>query len=199
MSTLSRNAEVLKFFAEKGAGLGLTRLQKLAYLADLESRKVLGHPISEFRYLWYNHGPFDKALYTAREELVRKGFAEPEEGFTLFGNFERRTLDTGREVVYSFTPAEREILEYVARVYLSTNLTDTLAHVYATEPMRAATRGQPIPMELVDRRDRDAIGFDLEEVIAAERDIEQGNYTLASDFFNGLRAQISAGRPLTNH
>lgn len=199
MGALSRNAEVLKYFSEKAQGLGVTHLQKLAYLADLEARKLLGRPISEFEYIWHHHGPFDKALYHARDELAAKGFVERDERYTIYGSVEKRTFDTGKSAEYSFSPAEREILDYVARTYVPAGLSDVLAHVYQTEPMKQAVRGRRVPVEVLDNRDRAAIGFDLEEVLAAERDLDNGRYTLATDFFNGLRAQISSGRPVANH
>src|SRR5688572_29443700 len=107
---LSKNAQVLKFFLQQCKdGAGRTRLQKLAYLADLESRKLLGHPISDFNYIWHHHGPFDSALYDAINELSIKGYATKSEIDYGQGYVEHSARDTGAPALLDFTPGEVEI------------------------------------------------------------------------------------------
>jgi hypothetical protein len=68
MTSLSRNAQVLRYLLEVAPGVGHTKLAKFAYLADLEARKYLGGPVSEFRYVRDQHGPFDaKRFFAARD------------------------------------------------------------------------------------------------------------------------------------
>src|SRR5213594_2550199 len=83
---MSRNAEVLQIILQQaGKPLAGVRLLKLAYLADLYAWRVLGHPISDFQYHRYHHGPFDKAFYEARDSLIEEGLVETEETTTSEG------------------------------------------------------------------------------------------------------------------
>jgi hypothetical protein len=193
MATLSRNAQVLKFFAQHCKGIGRTKLQKLAYISDVEARKLLGHPITSFEYYWHHHGPFDGRLYEAIEELDVTGYVQ--QGEINFGSgYQRKTvIDKGLPTVFDFTPAELTVLEYVASEYIGTPLTELLSEVvYESEPMLAVNaRGERLPMEILDNTQKNAIGFDLEEVIAAEQAAKAGDYVLASDFFNALRTSFS--------
>ena len=54
------------------------------------------------------------------------------------------------------------------------------------------SKHERIPMEVVDNRARRALGYDLETVLSEEAEIDRGNYVLASDFFDGLRAETLA-------
>jgi uncharacterized protein YwgA len=192
MAPLSKNAQVLKFFAQRCKGVGTTQLQKFAYLADVEARRLLGRPVTDFDYFWHHYGPFDSSLYGAIDELVGAGHAR--QGEIDYGMAVKKTVtDSGHPAVFEFSPAELEILEYVASTYSQTPLNDLLYEVvYETEPMKAVkTKGERLPMEIVDNTQRNSIGFDLEEVIAAECAAKAGNFVLASDFFNGLRASFS--------
>lgn len=190
--SISKNAQVLKFFAQQCEGLGYVRLQKLAYLADLESRELLGRPVSDFEYIWYTHGPFDRCFYDALEELDRNELVHQEEKRLKNGRTFKHVQDTGRSVAFDFTPAELEILIYVARTYTRTKLEELLDDiVYETEPMKeVAGRGERLPMEIANNKKRGDIGFDLDEVIAAEQRIESGAFVDLDTFFHGLQAEL---------
>jgi len=191
MPFLSRNAQVLKYFAQQCPAVGRTKLLKLAYLADLESRQLLGHPVSSFDYIWYDHGPFDTALYSAIEELKAHGMADEEEVVVGLGYIEQRLVDTGQPAMFDFSPAESEILYYVATKYQRTALRELLSEVvYETGPMKAVQRkGERLPMETLDGNQRDRIGFDLEDIIAAEQEIDAGHFRPADEFFDELRSK----------
>lgn len=194
VAPLSRNAQVLKFFLQQApTGIVITKLQKLAYLADLEARKYLGQPITTFDYYWHDHGPFDGALYTAKSELVDDGYAE-EEQREYFGYRERRVIDRGRSASFDFDTYELEVLSFVADTYLETELRKLLPEVvYKTRPMKAVKRrGERLPMEQVNNTGEAELGYDPKAVIEGEAAITRGDYILASDFFDGLRRQADA-------
>ncbi len=191
MKTLSRNAQVLKAICERRPDLGITKLLKLAYLADLEARKLLGHPISEFQYIRYHHGPFDTDVYNAVGELEAHGHVSRYEANYRPGYHKHGVRNKPTTFGHGLSPAEVEIIDYVVKSYGPMPLNTLLDKVYATEPMRAVERfEQSLPMHVVDNAEKDEIGVDLEEIIARERRIEQGHYILGPDLFNGLRTQI---------
>jgi uncharacterized protein YwgA len=182
---------MLKFFLQQTPkGLGQTRLQKLAYLADLEARKLIGRPISDFRYTFHHYGPFDSALYDAIQELTETGYASRSEVDYGEGFVEKRVRDTGRPALLDFAPAELEILSYVVEKYTRTPLKSLLDDVvYETEPMKnVQKRGQQLDMDRMNNVDKRRLGFDLEKVIEAERATDRP----AKDFFNELRAKVLA-------
>lgn len=200
MKDLSRNAEILRYFLEERGALNHTRLLKLAYLADLSARRLLGRPISAFSYFFHHHGPFDPALYDALGELKRAGWAEERLEYYSDRKYEQRVSWTGPSGLASFSPAEREILGHVTRTYAGMPLDQLLDDVvYQTEPMKAAQRGSTIPMADQNDAERNELGFDLEQVLAAERDALQGNYMTGRDFFDALRATIAPDGTRQHH
>ena len=175
MPTISRNAQVLRYLLDADPGVGRTKLAKYAYLADLEARKYLGRPISEFRYIFDRHGPFDaRAFFAAKEELQRAGLAIESE--VALGSYVEHSLKpTDCALEYNFSLAEARVLEYVAKTYLSTSarvLCDEV--VYKTEPMQKAKPGKPLPMGQMDRDRGDDLGFDLDRMLAGEESAEAG-------------------------
>lgn len=197
MQDLTRNALVLKFFTQHGRCVGRTKLIKLSYLADLHARELLGRPITDFRYKWWDHGPFDDQFYSAASELVDAGLATEDVVQYPTGQVGKPLRDTGEPAVFEWSQAEAHILAYVVTQYMHTSLSSLLEDVvYQTEPMTYVRDhghlGDPVPMERVNDKLKRHLGFDLEETLRAERDASAGRFKLAADFFDELRAKIVA-------
>lgn len=71
---LSRSAQLIRYLVESVAGAGRTQIVKFLYLADLESRRHLGRPLSTFDYIWYDYGPFDSEILSQLDQLCHKGY-----------------------------------------------------------------------------------------------------------------------------
>jgi hypothetical protein len=193
--SLSRNAQVLKYFAQQHTrGIGRMRLQNLAYLADLEARRYLGKPVTTFEYTWSNNGPLDDGLYAAIDEIERLGLASQIE-IPWPSYVEHRLVDAGKAVPFTFTAPESAVLSFVADKYLDSPLARLLSEVvYETRPMQDVGRkGDRLPMEIVDNEGRNELGYDLEAVLEAEKEMEQGRFTTASALFDELRGRIGTG------
>ena len=194
MGQLTRNAQVLKFFAQAFDGIGSTQLLKLAYMADLEARKYLGRPITTFNYTFHNHGPFDRAFYDAVEELCSGGLVRQEEESWL-GYATRPVYDTGQPVLFDFSAGDAEILEWVLAKYRSTPLKELLEDiVYETEPMKQAEKGQRVPMEVVDLQKSKELGLDFNAILEAEQQAMNGDAQPIREVFSGLRAGRTRSR-----
>ena len=190
MSAVSRNAQVLRYLLDADPGVGRTKLAKYAYLADLEARKYLGRPISEFRYIFDRHGPFDaKAFFAATEELQQAGLAT--ESQVAIGAYVEHSLrPTNRALEYGFSLPEARVLDYVAKTYLSTNARELCEDVvYKTEPMQKARPGKPLPMSQVSRTPGDRLGFDLERMLAGEDSEEAGRVRPLRNVVDELRTR----------
>jgi hypothetical protein len=181
-ATVSRDAQVLKFFAQQCRGIPRKRHVKLVYLADVLAREYLGHPISSFEYVRLYYGPYDRRFPEVAQELVLAGLAEEvTEHRTAYPAPQRtiRLVDLGLSVPFEFSLGELEVLRYVTENYLDMPMEELIEDViYETEPMKAGVSEESrLPMELADRRGVDAVGFDLEAVLAAEREIAEGKFT----------------------
>ena len=182
---VSKNAQVVKHFLALSSpqGLGRTKLVKLVYLADLESRKIMGRAITSFRYIWHHHGPWDNDFFATFEELVSQGYAQ---GRTInygAGMIEKQLVD-GKAVTSSLAAAETAILEFVTSRYMWVELQDLLDNVvYESPPMKKVDRGALLPMDIVDNTVSQRVGFDLEELLEAEAAVLKGEYVTAEEFF----------------
>lgn len=196
MDELSKEAQILKYFLQRTEGLGITKLMKLVYLADLEARRCLGRPISGFEYHFGKHGPFDRRIYDAVEELQDRGFATEQE-IHLIDFTERRISDTGEPAILDFSSAEQEVLSFLVAEYSDAPLGDLLDEVvYSSQPMeKVESRGDPLPMDEENDTVREERGLDLEEMLAAEEEAEQGNYRELEDFFSDLQAETADDGP----
>jgi hypothetical protein len=79
----------------------------------------------------------------------------------------------------------------VVRQYGSVPLRDLLTEiVYKTPPMKAVKQlGETLPMQMLDNVDRNRLGVDFEEILAAERDVRAGNCRSAWEVLDELRAE----------
>ncbi len=190
MPKLSRNAQVLRYLIEVAPGLGRIKLAKFAYLADCEAHRYLGRPISEFRYVYDRHGPFDsRGFYAAKEELVNGDYATetpveagPYQGYELH--------PTTKPVEYAFDRADAEILRYVAQTYLShtaVKLCDEV--VYQTPPMKGAKLGEKLRMEKMKEGKGDDLGFNFERLLAGEASVDAGRFRPLKEAVDELRAR----------
>ena len=148
MPDLSRNALVLRYLLEVAPGVGHTKLAKFAYLADLEARKYLARPISQFRYVRDQHGPFDaRAFFAARDELVQTGYIT-ESPVECGPYVEYQMQPTSRVPEYDFTVPESEVLSYVARAYMSKTARALCEDVvYRTAPMQNLNLGDEVSFD----------------------------------------------------
>lgn len=186
---LSRNAQVLRYLLQVAPGVGHTKLLKFAYLADLESRRYLGRPVTEFRYYRHNHGPFDQAFYAAKAELLRQGLATDE--LVPVGNYEAHSLrPTDVAVEYDFSVAEAEVLSFVAATYMEQSALRLCEDVvYETAPMKGAETGELLEMDQMNEQQRDPLGFSVERMLAGEEAGRAGRARPVRDVLDELRAR----------
>lgn len=168
---LGRAEQMLAFFVKHCAGrLGRTQLMKFLYLADYEARRFIGRPISDVRYIWHHHGPYDtqlpgrisalKAADVIREDQIL--YPTGKQGFIYYS--------CDREVDSTLEPIETAVLHYVCETYSRHSLQSLLDDVvYETEPMQHArvneARHQPLDMSMVDNQKRFDLGIAYDELL----------------------------------
>lgn len=189
MPGLSRNAQVLRYLLEMAPGVGHTLLAKFAYLADLAARECVGRPISEMRYRFDNHGPFDAvAFYRARDELLEGEFIT-EEPADIGGYAGFEMSPTHREVAYAFEEWEEAILSFVARKFASWTARDLCDQkVYTSRPMKVAEPGRMLDMDQVNHEPEE-LEFNLERMLAGEQSADERRVRPLADVLRELRAR----------
>lgn len=191
--SLSRNAQLVKFFAQQYRGVPRKHLVKLIYMADLLAWEYLGAPISSFNWYKYKHGPYDKAIEVAVSELVASGLISDDREPWWKGNY-RRVTDLHLPVPFDFTIGQSAVLDYVVTSYLNMPTKELVEDVvYQTEPFKRVTsRGQRIPMESAAHAGTKRVGFRLEEVLRAEQEARDGDFVTLGEFVDELRAKAPA-------
>lgn len=190
MTEHKRTDEVLRFFVDRYSGqIGRTFLVKLAYMADYQSHRYLGRPLSGLTYAVDNHGPFDQSFYRSIERLKSAGSIDEvpvDFGFERLG----RCFYSRRSEPYSFDDAELAVLTHIAGHFAGTNLNHILDVVYETEPFVQAEqlgRGARLPMTVVDGDGtKECGGIRLEGVMRGLADLSAGRTIALEDWERGI-------------
>lgn len=186
MTTPRKTADLIRLVvAHLDGRLGRSRLVKMMYLADVESRRHLGHPISDLNYYVDNFGPFDSALYghvaELGDEIAERTYRFGEDGegcvYSYSGDMPATSLD----------PAEKRIAEWIVTTYGELPWSELIDdHVKTTKPWQLANRQRrysPLPMNSANNADRDEFfGFSLEKALASDRAFEVGDSVTLSEF-----------------
>ena len=180
---LTRIEQIIAYFVRKCAAkkpLGRTQLMKLVYLADHESRRYLGRPLSELEYYWHFFGPWDEQILKAVKDLEEQDLVREERIVYPTGQrgYEYKP-GIGNEVTVTLAPIEIEILKYVCTTYADMNLSALLSDVvYETEPMKAAieadAKGEPLDMAMVNDTRRFEYGISFEDLYVRIQDVRGG-------------------------
>lgn len=67
----SKTHQLLIYIIKNHPDVSVTSLMKLSYLVDLVAIKQGKNKISDFEYIRYNYGPFDKKIYKYLEQLEK--------------------------------------------------------------------------------------------------------------------------------
>lgn len=137
--SLSKNQQLLAYLSEKHPGATITVLIKLAYFVDLVAVKKKGEPISNFKYVRYFYGPFDKTIYADVEVLIEQKLLKPELNYTSSGDeyMVYRPLDIDSDSLINLSSDEKELIDGVlesVKGYGAKTLTEM---AYKTKPMTA--------------------------------------------------------------
>jgi hypothetical protein len=148
-------ADLILYFLARVPGAGRTQIVKFLYLADLESRRCLGRPLTDLKYIWGDFGPFDQRIYDCLDQLRKSGKVTEEQYPSSYGGTAYCYRTCAGQPQEPATKVVALILEKVVTDIQGVPLRNLLDDVvYQTKPMLDANnrgaRGQPLRMELVD-------------------------------------------------
>ncbi|MFQ5862749.1 MAG: Panacea domain-containing protein [Candidatus Brocadiales bacterium] len=189
---LDKNTQIVKFIVERlSRKVGRVYLLKLVYLGDYFSHRLLGKPVSSFRYILYEHGPFDKKFYDCISKLKEADLIREEQVcFPAYQGYHFH--DVPKAMKFDLSNSERYILEFVIRTFGKVSLDDLLEEiVYKTEPMVEAigkkAYGSELDMDQVNYRDKEMYqGLNPEDIIEGEKAIAEGRICSLDEFFSAI-------------
>jgi len=190
---LSRDAQLVKFFAQQYQGVPRKHLVKLLYMTDLLAREYLGEPISSFVWYRHKHGPYDRNVESAIQELVVADLVRDVRDPWWRGHYQR-LIDLHEPIPFEFSIGQLAVLEYVSANYVNMPTKEFVEQVvYETKPFKATHRnGQRLPMDAVNHAGTRRVGFRLEDVLQAEHEARKGDFKYLTEFVNELRAKAPA-------
>ena len=136
-------ADLVRYFVTCVPGAGRTQIMKFLYLADLESRRLRGKPISSLDYIWYEFGPFDSSVLANLDGLMRTEKIRGELVRYPNGIAGWRYFPSEGEPGPSWSEEDKIILDFVWQTYGHTDLQPLLDEiVYRTAPMVYAQQNE---------------------------------------------------------
>lgn len=82
MKTNKKTKSLILYLISSKPNMSITALMKLIYLVDLISVRERKKQVSNFSYIRYNFGPFNKGIYSYIEELSESGLIESFNNYT---------------------------------------------------------------------------------------------------------------------
>jgi len=82
----SKNQQIIAYLAKNHGKASITVLVKLAYIIDLVNIGKTSNQISEFNYVRYYHGPYDRKISEDVQFLVDKNILRPKSHYTATGD-----------------------------------------------------------------------------------------------------------------
>jgi uncharacterized protein len=109
------------------------QVQKLFFLLDREASAALGGPF--FKFVPYDYGPFDQAVYAGLDDLARRNLASVQNTgrYRVYGLSQSGQIE-GRRLLETLQPAAREYLSNVARWVRQLTFQQLVASIYNRYP-----------------------------------------------------------------
>jgi hypothetical protein len=115
--------------------VGVTKLQKTLYLADLEHFTLTGTTLTGARWVRYTHGPMAKALIPSTNEMEGH---EIEVAVERAGDYDSKVYRPGPAPRFRphLAPEERQALDGIIALVRPLSATEAIRLAYNTAPMR---------------------------------------------------------------
>lgn len=132
---MTRSEMLLAGLAAGGENATYTpvQVQKLFFLLDREASASLGGPF--FRFVPYDYGPFDQAVYAGLDDLARRDMAlvQSTGRYRVYGLTQAGQAE-GQRLLKGLLPNAREYVESVARWVRQLSFQQLVAAIYNKYP-----------------------------------------------------------------
>jgi len=134
----SKTLQLLSYIIKYHPDVSVTSLIKLSYLVDLVSIKKGKNQISDFQYVRYHYGPFDKKIYKYLEQLIDDGviqegadISNTGDEFVIYNIKKKNNLDFNK-----LSYDEKEIINEVLESLEGFGTKALTELTYKTKPMK---------------------------------------------------------------
>ena len=109
------------------------QVQKLFFLLDREAAAALGGPF--FKFVPYDYGPFDQAVYVGIDDLARRNLASVQNTgrYRVYGLSQAGQIE-GRRLLDTLQPAVRQYVANVAQWVRQLSFQQLVAAIYNKYP-----------------------------------------------------------------
>jgi hypothetical protein len=109
------------------------QVQKLFFLLDWEASAALGGPF--FKFVPYDYGPFDQAVYAGLDDLARRNLASIQNTgrYRVYG-LAQAGHQEGRRLLMTMQPSAREYVSNVANWVRQLSFQQLVAAIYNRYP-----------------------------------------------------------------
>ena len=141
---------VLFLIHESSQEVGITKLMKLVFLADVEHVQLYGERLCDIDWTWYNYGPFSQSVYGAVEALDSEGLIQD---ILMTEQRSIKSLDMPAvEALMEISARHRYTARRVLSRYGKLSLHAIKQVAYGTETMRRAEQGKRLDVMQEARR-----------------------------------------------
>ena len=134
----SKTRQILGYIIKNRPNISITSLMKLSYLVDLVAIKKGKNKISDFQYVRYNYGPFDKKIYKYLAALEKEHIIKEGAGISSTGD-EFVTFSINKKNNISFdriSDDEKVIIDEVLESLEGYGVKALTELTYRTKPMK---------------------------------------------------------------
>ncbi len=147
---------ILFFVVQANGELPVTKLMKLAFLADIEHQQLYGEPLSNENWTYYQYGPYTQNLYASTEALESEGFiaCTIRPAFTRIGkNYSPAKSEAEAETrLEKLSPKALRALANVLKRYGHLTVDQIKRAAYETKTMQSARPGERLNLSVEPRR-----------------------------------------------
>ncbi len=133
-----KTLHVLSYIIKNHPNVSVTSLMKLSYLVDLVAIKKGKNKISDFNYIRYHYGPFDKKIYKYLETLEKDNIIQEGANISNTGD-EFVTYNINKKNNISFdkiSDVDKEIIDEVLESLEGYGTKALTELTYRTRPMK---------------------------------------------------------------
>ena len=134
----SKILQVLSYIIKNHPNVSVTSLMKVLYLIDLVAIKRRNSQISDFQYIRYNYGPFDKKIYKYLEELGKDNIIKEGAEISSTGDeFVTYSINKKNNIYFDkISDDEKKIIDEVLESLEGYGIKALTELTYRTKPMK---------------------------------------------------------------
>ncbi|MFA4826600.1 MAG: Panacea domain-containing protein [Methanoregula sp.] len=151
---IEKTRQLIAYLIQNHPFPSITSLMKLSYIVDLVSVRKVDEQISDFEYIRFKYGPFDKRIYEYVHDLLDSGVIVEDSAITQAGEVVVYEFDEGANLSFSeITSEEKNIIDGILDTLGGYGPKALVDLTYKTKPMEKIGAKQNNEVGLNERLD----------------------------------------------